>query len=85
MTERLELPAAEGSWAAGVDAVNSLTDDLVPGDLPVEEALDLADRVVIIHRGIVEQEGTADDVLERPATPFVKDFFRFVERSKTVR
>jgi sulfate transport system ATP-binding protein len=45
-----------------------------------EEALDLADRVVIINQGQIEQDGTADDVLVRPATPFVKDFFRFVKR-----
>jgi sulfate/thiosulfate transport system ATP-binding protein len=44
-----------------------------------EEALDLADRVVVINRGIIEQDGTAEAVLERPATDFVKDFFRFVQ------
>ena len=43
-----------------------------------EEALDLADRVVIINRGAIEQDGTAEDVLERPATDFVREFFRFV-------
>jgi sulfate transport system ATP-binding protein len=43
-----------------------------------EEALDLADRVVIINRGAIEQDGTADDVLQHPATEFVKDFFRFI-------
>jgi sulfate transport system ATP-binding protein len=44
-----------------------------------EEALDLADRVVIINRGVIEQDGTAEDVLKRPATDFVRDFFRFVQ------
>ena len=43
-----------------------------------EEALDLADRVVIINKGAIEQDGTAEDVVRRPATPFVKEFFRFV-------
>jgi len=43
-----------------------------------EEALDLADRVVIINKGAIEQDGTAEDVVQRPATPFVKEFFRFV-------
>jgi sulfate transport system ATP-binding protein len=46
-----------------------------------EEALDLADRVVIINQGAIEQDGTAEDVLQRPATEFVKDFFRFVPGS----
>jgi len=45
-----------------------------------EEALDLADRVVIINRGVVEQDGTPDDVVRRPATDFVRNFFRFVQR-----
>ena len=43
-----------------------------------EEALDLADRVVIINHGAIEQDGTAEDVLRRPATDFVNDFFRFI-------
>jgi sulfate transport system ATP-binding protein len=43
-----------------------------------EEALDLADRVVIINHGAIEQDGTAAEVVRKPATEFVKDFFRFV-------
>jgi sulfate transport system ATP-binding protein len=40
-----------------------------------EEAIELADRVVIINRGIVEQDGTVEEVVERPANPFVMKFF----------
>jgi sulfate/thiosulfate transport system ATP-binding protein len=40
-----------------------------------EEAIELADRVVIINHGIVEQDGTVDEVVERPANPFVMKFF----------
>ncbi|MBK9427610.1 MAG: sulfate/molybdate ABC transporter ATP-binding protein [Gammaproteobacteria bacterium] len=39
-----------------------------------EEALELADRVVIMNRGRIEQVGTVDDVYETPRTPFVFDF-----------
>ncbi len=39
-----------------------------------EEALELADRVVVMNRGSIEQVGTTCDVYERPATPFVFDF-----------
>ena len=39
-----------------------------------EEALELADRVVVMNGGRIEQVGTADDVYDRPATPFVFDF-----------
>jgi len=39
-----------------------------------EEALELADRVVIMNRGRIEQIGTTDDVYDHPATPFAFDF-----------
>ena len=39
-----------------------------------EEALELADRVVVMNDGRIEQVGTADEIYDRPATPFVFDF-----------
>lgn len=39
-----------------------------------EEALDLADRVVVMSAGRIEQEGSPEDIYDRPATPFVFDF-----------
>jgi sulfate transport system ATP-binding protein len=39
-----------------------------------EEALEVADRVVIMNKGRVEQIGTPDEVYEKPATPFVYGF-----------
>jgi sulfate transport system ATP-binding protein len=39
-----------------------------------EEALELADRVVVMREGRVEQVGTPEDVYDRPATPYVYDF-----------
>jgi sulfate transport system ATP-binding protein len=39
-----------------------------------DEAMSIADRVVLIHKGRIEQEGTPRDLLEEPATPFVRDF-----------
>lgn len=39
-----------------------------------EEALEVADRVVVMHQGNVEQIGTPDEVYENPATPFVYQF-----------
>jgi sulfate transport system ATP-binding protein len=44
-----------------------------------EEAFDLADRVVIMNKGRVEQEGRPDDVIEHPATPFVMNFVGTVD------
>ncbi|MDW8371779.1 MAG: putative 2-aminoethylphosphonate ABC transporter ATP-binding protein [Geminicoccaceae bacterium] len=39
-----------------------------------EEALTMADRIVVMSRGRIEQVGTPDEVYTRPATPFVADF-----------
>ncbi len=39
-----------------------------------EEALELADRVVVLDKGRIEQIGSPQDVYERPATAFVHDF-----------
>jgi sulfate transport system ATP-binding protein len=39
-----------------------------------EEALELADRVVVMNRGRIEQDGNPSEVYARPATPFVFDF-----------
>lgn len=41
----------------------------------VFEALLLGDRIGILHRGRLEQVGTREDVLSRPATPVVRDLF----------
>jgi len=39
-----------------------------------EEALEVADRVVVMNGGRIEQDGTPDEVYEHPATPFVYNF-----------
>ena len=39
-----------------------------------EEALDLADRVAVMNRGVIVQEGTPEQVIEHPVAPFVMDF-----------
>ncbi|RXI96416.1 sulfate ABC transporter ATP-binding protein [Anaerobacillus alkaliphilus] len=39
-----------------------------------EEALDVADRVVVMSNGKIEQVGKPDEVYEQPNSPFVYDF-----------
>jgi len=39
-----------------------------------EEALEVADRIVVMNRGSIEQQGTPSEVYDHPATPFVFDF-----------
>ncbi|MGL4322849.1 MAG: putative 2-aminoethylphosphonate ABC transporter ATP-binding protein [Beijerinckiaceae bacterium] len=39
-----------------------------------EEALSMADRIVVMNHGVIEQVGTPEDIYRQPATAFVADF-----------
>ena len=39
-----------------------------------DEAMEVADRIVVMNQGRIEQVGTPDEVYDRPATPFVLQF-----------
>lgn len=39
-----------------------------------EEAFEVADQVVVMRQGNIEQTGSPQEVFDRPATPFVMDF-----------
>ncbi len=39
-----------------------------------DEAMEVADRVVVMNHGRIEQQGTPDEVYDHPATPFVLQF-----------
>lgn len=39
-----------------------------------EEALDVANRIIVMNNGKIEQIGTPEEVYERPNSPFVYDF-----------
>jgi len=47
-----------------------------------EEALEVADRVVLMNQGNVEQIGTPEEVYQHPATPFVYGFLGSVNLFK---
>jgi len=59
-------------WLRGLHEEIHVTSVFVTHDQ--EEALELADRVVVIDKGRIEQVGTPRDVYENPATPFVHEF-----------
>jgi sulfate transport system ATP-binding protein len=46
-----------------------------------EEAMELADRVVVLNQGRIEQVGSADEVYDAPASPFV---FTFIGESSAL-
>ncbi len=39
-----------------------------------EEAMEVADRIVVMNQGRIEQQGSPDEVYDHPATPFVLRF-----------
>lgn len=39
-----------------------------------EEALEVADRIVVMNKGRIEQDGTPEQVYDNPANPFVYEF-----------
>jgi sulfate/thiosulfate transport system ATP-binding protein len=65
---RLELR----EWIRKLHKERGITSVFVTHDQ--EEAMDLADRVIILHQGKVEQIGTPEAIYDRPATEFVASF-----------
>ena len=61
-----------GSWLRELHHKTGVTTIFVTHDQ--EEALELADRVVIMSQGAIAQAGTVDQVYEHPASPLVFDF-----------
>jgi sulfate/thiosulfate transport system ATP-binding protein len=60
------------SWLRRLHDEIGLTSVFVTHDQ--EEALELADRVVVFNQGVIEQDGTPEEVVDHPATPFVANF-----------
>jgi sulfate transport system ATP-binding protein len=59
-------------WLRGLHDELHITSIFVTHDQ--EEAMELADQIVVMNRGHVEQIGAPVDVYDRPATPFVYGF-----------
>jgi sulfate transport system ATP-binding protein len=69
-------------WLRGLHLETGLTTIFVTHDQ--EEAMELADRVVIMREGRIEQLGTPAAIYQRPATPFVCEFLGNVLKFQTV-
>jgi sulfate transport system ATP-binding protein len=59
-------------WLRGLHERLGMTTIFVTHDQ--EEAFELADRVVVMGEGRIEQVGTPDEIYEHPASPFVARF-----------
>jgi sulfate transport system ATP-binding protein len=69
-------------WLRQIHHETGLTTIFVTHDQ--EEALELADRVVIMRSGKIEQIGTPAEIYDEPATPFVCEFLGNVTKFETV-
>ena len=69
-------------WLRQIYQETGLTTIFVTHDQ--EEALELADRVVIMRGGRIEQIGTPSEIYDNPATPFVCEFLGNVTRFDTM-
>ena len=67
-----EGPPGVAAWLRKLHRRIHVTSVFVTHDQ--EEALEVADRIVIMNRGRIEQEGTPNDVFLKPANAFVMDF-----------
>ncbi len=59
-------------WLRALHDETKLTTIMVTHDQ--DEALALADRVAVMNEGRIEQVGSPSDIIDKPATPFVRDF-----------
>lgn len=59
-------------WLRDIHRQIGLTTVFVTHDQ--DEAMELADRVVVLDQGRIEQIGTPDELYDRPASPFVLSF-----------
>ena len=59
-------------WLRNIHKETGLTTIFVTHDQ--DEAMELADRVVVLNQGRIEQAGTPGELYDRPASPFVISF-----------
>ncbi|MBS2212197.1 glycine betaine/L-proline ABC transporter ATP-binding protein [Carboxylicivirga mesophila] len=50
----------------------------------LDEAIKLGDRIAIMKDGVIEQIGTAEDILKKPASDYVKAFVEKVDRKAII-
>jgi sulfate transport system ATP-binding protein len=62
------------SWVKQLQRQLKITTLFVTHDQ--DEAIEIADRIVVMNAGRIEQTGTPAEVCEEPATPFVWEFLR---------
>ncbi|MFN9531843.1 MAG: sulfate/molybdate ABC transporter ATP-binding protein, partial [Cyanobacteriota bacterium] len=60
------------AWLRNLHEQTNVTTVIVTHDQ--EEAMEVADQIVVINEGRIEQVGPAEEIYDRPARPFVMQF-----------
>jgi len=71
-------------WIQHLHHQNHVTTLFVTHDQ--HEALEIADKILVVNKGRIEQEGTPEEIFDEPLTPFVAEFVgenNFIEAEVT--
>jgi glycine betaine/proline transport system ATP-binding protein len=68
-----------------IDLQNRLQKTIVFITHDVNEAFKIGDRVAVMKDGKVEQVGTPEEILEKPANQYISEFIRDIDRSKILQ
>lgn len=68
-----------------IDIQNRLQKTIVFITHDVNEAFKIGDRVAVMKDGQVEQIGTPEEILEKPANDYISEFIRDIDRSKILQ
>ena len=68
-----------------IDIQNRLQKTIIFITHDVNEAFKIGDRVAVMKDGKVEQVGTPEEILEKPANDYISEFIRDIDRSKILQ
>lgn len=68
-----------------IDLQNRLQKTIVFITHDVNEAFKIGDRVAVMKDGKVEQVGSPEEILEKPANQYISEFIRDIDRSKILQ
>lgn len=68
-----------------LDIQNRLQKTIIFITHDVNEAFKIGDRVAVMKHGKVEQIGTPEEILDKPASSYISEFIRDIDRSKILQ
>ncbi|MFF2754061.1 glycine betaine/L-proline ABC transporter ATP-binding protein [Psychrobacillus sp. NPDC058041] len=68
-----------------LDIQNRLQKTIIFITHDVNEAFKIGDRVAVMKNGKVEQIGTPEEILDKPASKYISEFIRDIDRSKILQ